>query len=273
MARLWTEMTGPELAALARRTDLALLPVGSIEQHGPHLPTGTDGFWAEQVARRLADQEPCAVLPTLFFNTAAEQRAFPGAIAFPPHLVVELYRTLCLEAARNGFRKILILIGHGGSEPIAAFFQRVIQEESRREDRSRAAPYQVFLSTLFPNTFPPDVQERIAALRRSPPGVRDGHGGELETAHLLLARPELVHLDRLEPLPEGTGLARDGLLQPFTRQVQSPTDWSERAPKGYVGQPHHATAAQGQELLALTLQALLPLVRQIRALPAPVPGR
>ena len=86
----WHEMTGLEVAQLARQTDVAILPVGCVEMHGPHLPTGTDGFTAQKLADLIAEREPCIVLPPLFYNINHQMRKYPGTIGIPPDVVKTL---------------------------------------------------------------------------------------------------------------------------------------------------------------------------------------
>ncbi len=82
--------------------------------HGPHLPTGTDAVRAEGTAEMIAELEPVIILPTLYLNLNDQMKAYPGTIAMSPRLVGDILRELCSEAARNGFRKIVFLIAHGG---------------------------------------------------------------------------------------------------------------------------------------------------------------
>ena len=74
----WHELTGQEVADLAKTTDLAVLPIGSVEMHGPHLPTGSDSFIAEHVCERIAEEVPCIVLPTMYYNINSDDEGLSG---------------------------------------------------------------------------------------------------------------------------------------------------------------------------------------------------
>ena len=83
----WHEMSGPEVFELSKRTDIALLPMGCVEMHGPHLPTGTDILIAEQLAELIAKRELAIILPTLPYNINDCMTCYPGTLAFPPDIV------------------------------------------------------------------------------------------------------------------------------------------------------------------------------------------
>ena len=84
----WHEMSGPEVASLAEQTQVAILPIGCVEMHGPHLPTGTDAIQAEGMAELIAEQEPAIILPTMYLNINDEMVRYPGTIAISPELTV-----------------------------------------------------------------------------------------------------------------------------------------------------------------------------------------
>ncbi|MFP3896875.1 MAG: creatininase family protein [Anaerolineales bacterium] len=137
-------MTGNEVKACAEVTDVALLPVGCVEMHRPHLPTGCDAYIAKKLAGMIAARESCIVLPTLYYNVGQMQRTNLATIAIPADVMVSLYEAICDEAARNGFRKIAILICHGSSEKAAYHLQDLLFERNRRED-CQPKPYKVFV--------------------------------------------------------------------------------------------------------------------------------
>lgn len=251
----WQEMTGDEVKAFAEVTDVALLPVGCVEMHGPHLPTGCDAYVAEKLADMVAAREPCIVLPTLYYNVGQMQRTNLATIAIPADVVVSLYEAICDEAARNGFHKIAILICHGSSEKAAYHLQDLLFERNRRED-CPPKPYKVFV--LY------DLRGKRLGISwddlwETPPG-KGGHGSESETSMAMAARPDLVHLDRLEPLPEGEGEVHRQTIPAADYQV----DFVKVAPKGYCGWPHLATRQKGEEALTQLADGWAKVIRQIR---------
>lgn len=244
----WQELSGPEVAALAQETDVAILPVGCIEMHGPHLPTGTDGFQAEGMAEMIAERERAIVMPTLFLNINDEMKAYPGTIAISPELMVQLYEELVREAARNGFRRVLLLIAHGGSQDVTRFLHHSFLHRELQEELG------VCLFELF---FYPFVRE--SRLLETPP-AKNGHGCEMETSFVMRFRPELVHLERLAALPEGEGVYEPKSVDHAWYVI----DWSRQVPRGYIGCPQLATAEKGRRMAALAADACADVVRQIK---------
>jgi len=242
----WHEMPGPEVAELAKETDVALLPVGCVEMHGPHLPTGTDAIRAEGIAEMVAEREPAIILPTLYLNLNDQMKCYPGTIAISPEVVASIYRELCGEAARNGFNKIVLLVAHGGVNAGHEFVQHSLLHEGVKG-------YSLF--TIYLGQF----RELASDVLESP--VREGHGGEGESSAVAYFRPDLVHLDRLEPLPEGEG--------PYYEQTVTNArymiDWIRQVPKGYVGRPHLAAAEKGARIAEVTADECAKIIRQIKS--------
>src|SRR5512136_71095 len=113
---IWHEASGTAIAEFARSCDVALLPVGCVEMHGPHNPTGCDALRAERVCRLTEQLEPCIVLPTIFYNINDQMKAYPGAISIPHRIVADMHRAIFRECARNGFKKIVAYLTHGGGD-------------------------------------------------------------------------------------------------------------------------------------------------------------
>jgi len=244
----WQELSGPEVAALAQETDVAILPIGCVEMHGSHLPTGTDSFQAEGIAELIAEREPAIIMPTLFYNINDEMTCYPGAIAISPELMARLYEELCSEAARNGFTKIVLLIGHGGSEEVTRFVHHSLLHRRLGEKIG---------FTVFDLSF--HLIARQSKVLETPP-TKQGHGCEVETSLVLRFRPDLVHLERLEPLPEG-----EGPLYPKTvEHTWYVIDWVRQVPKGYIGMPQLATPEKGAAIAELVAAECARIVRQIK---------
>jgi creatinine amidohydrolase len=118
-------MTYPQVELLASRTELALLPVAPVEAHGPHLPLGTDLIAARELcergAKRLAAQGvECLVAPLLSYCLAEVASPFPGTISVRAGVVSALVADICQSLARSGFRKILMISGHGEEKNLEA---------------------------------------------------------------------------------------------------------------------------------------------------------
>ena len=245
----WHELTGPEVAALAEETQVAILPIGCVEMHGPHLPTGTDAIQAEGMAELIAEREPAIILPTLYFNINDEMTRYPGTIAVSPELMARLYEELCCEAARNGFSKIVFLISHGGSEGVTRFVHHSFLHR-RLGERLGFSVFDLWYYSFI----------REAEFLESGP-EKQGHGGELEASLVARFRPELVHLERLKPLPAG-----DAPYYPKSVEHTWYTiDWIRQVPEGYHGEPQLATPEKGRRLAELAADACAEVIRRVKA--------
>jgi creatinine amidohydrolase len=244
----WAELSGPEVEALAKETEVALLPIGCVEMHGPHMPTGADGYEAEGMADLVAAREPAIILPPLFYNINDEMTCYPGTISMSPELMARLYEEICRQAARNGFRKIVFLIAHGGSEGVTEFVHHSFLQR-RLWERDGFAAFDIRFFGVC----------SLDAMLETPRAKR-GHGCEAETAVVQRFRPDLVHLEQLEPLPEGEG----PYYPKSVGKAYYVVDWCRQVPKGYIGMPQLATPEKGRAITEAIADACARVVCQIK---------
>jgi len=247
----WMEMTSEEVAAMAERTPVALLPVGSVEKHGPHLPCGNDAYVAEKVCELAAAIEPAMVLPTVPFNVGSQGMYWPGCIATRPETTLRIYRDVCAEAARNGFDRIVIFIGHGGSQTVAEFYQ---EELNWQRVQAGDPGYLVFWS------FVTEVMREAMAEVLETSG---GHACEYETSLSMIACPELVHEDLI---PGKAPVNEDQVPGAHYR-----LDWALRVPECYLGEPARATLEKGERLMQAGAENLAEIVRRVKVFDPEVP--
>ncbi|WP_017594134.1 mycofactocin biosynthesis peptidyl-dipeptidase MftE [Nocardiopsis potens] len=218
-------MASPEAAGLR----VLLVPLGAVEQHGPHLPLDTDVRIAEHVAYSAARGLPdlrVAVAPALPYGASGEHRTFPGTL----WLAVETVTAALLDlarAARPWAGHTVFVSGHGGNAEPASAALRVLRTE---------APGSA--SAWFPRA------GVLAAAGRAP----DAHAGRTETSMLLAIAPDLVRTDLAEP---GTTAPLADLLPAI--RAGSIADASRN---GVLGDPTGATAAEGRALLHLLTEDL-----------------
>ncbi|MGQ9479749.1 MAG: creatininase family protein, partial [Thermoproteota archaeon] len=164
---LWEHSTSPDIEAAVEGNLVAVIPIGSIEIHGPHMPTGTDSITVYEVARRAAEREPAVVLPPFYYAYVPENRHFPGTVSLSARTLLALLEEVCDEVGRNGFRKILIVNGHGGNNSLLRVFLR--DSLTRRRDYALYA----LIEPLAPlEEFIPRIQESELI----------GHACEIETS-------------------------------------------------------------------------------------------
>ena len=183
----WDELTASDWpTALEQSANTCILPIGILEKHGPHGPLGSDLIHVREWAARATKTEYAVVFPDYFYGQIYEARHQPGTFALPSRLVWDLLDATCEEIARNGFKRIVIINGHGGNPQLIRFF--IQSQLERRRD------YAVY---FFDPVADPAFNEKVSKLRKSDPAT-DGHAGERETSTLLYLRPDVVKMDRAE---------------------------------------------------------------------------
>ena len=116
----WDNLTSPEIAKLAENNAIVLIPTGSTEQHGPHLPVGTDAIlatWmAERTAQTLTEKGiPAVVAPTFAIANSMHHMNFAGSLSLSPRTYIQVLQEQCRAIAAHGFKRIAIINGHGGN--------------------------------------------------------------------------------------------------------------------------------------------------------------
>ncbi|MDQ7807565.1 creatininase family protein [Amycolatopsis sp. A133] len=236
----WNHLTAPELRELADRDALVLLPVGSTEQHGAHLPTGVDDFLATQVCLRAAAlagaRVPVVVAPSVWCGLAEHHMAFGGTLTLSLATLHALLRDLCRSVLRAGFRRVLLVNGHGGN----ATALHTLAGELTAELGTPIAVTSYFTAGAAAIAETLETQNQLM------------HACEGETSMMLAAFPELV---RRELVAEAAGPAI--ALQPEDPvPVYRPTPFERITPSGVAGDARAATAAKGEALLDGCARAL-----------------
>lgn len=246
-------MTWPEVRDLLARTDMVIVPVGSMEQHGLQLPMGTDSINGLERAKLVAQRTDVLVAPILYPGNSPYHMEFPGTITLSAETIQRVYVEAIQSLIRHGFKRVLLLNSHGGNQTITRYIADRINQETEGiavELGEAAAPF--------------EKRERGS---EGAGGEKkfDRHGGVGETASGLYLMPSLVQLDKAEAakltmpdhltkmVPEVVSGDRtatlvflaEGLKAESTgkntsaKQMSTTGVWSERDPK-------EATAAQGR---------------------------
>jgi len=245
----WGELCWPDAAARLDIVDTALLPVGAVEQHGPHLPLDTDAFDAEYLARKVAEMcsEPKPlVLPLIAYGVSYHHEAFKGTISINNETLANLVYDVGISLAKNGIQKLVIINGHGGNAPSLNFAAQRINQDAR-----------IFVCVDTGETSDVDVDGLIET-------PNDVHAGEIETSTSLAIRPELVRMDRLQmEVPEFTSRYLD-----FTskRGVAWYAHTHKISASGVMGDPTRATVEKGEKMWELMISNLVAFVDQIKSM-------
>ncbi|MCK4626695.1 MAG: creatininase family protein [Phycisphaerae bacterium] len=245
---LWEELTADEFAkAVVDCGRTCVLPMGVLERHGPHMPLGTDMIDAHYVAAQAARREPTVVFPQWFLGQILEARCFPGTIAIPLKLLLEVMLAVLDEIGRNGFTKIIIYNGHGGNGALVKYLcQSQLDEEK---------PYSVY--SLYYDAGISD--EDLAHLRKEVWTTEDHHAGESETSLIMAHRPDLVKMDALVG-QTGGALGRLDHIKPGS----STMGWYADYPEHYAGDARKASAEKGKVFAEAMINGLARFIGAVK---------
>jgi creatinine amidohydrolase len=236
-SRFWIDLTQPDIAAQLRANPLVIFPAGSVEQHGPHLPAGTDIFAARVVAHAVAERLGALVLPGGPLGVTPLHMGYEATITLTPDTYARLVTETCGSVAAHGARRLLILNWHEGNIPALAIAAEAIHREHRLTVLTVQACY---------------VADELFGPRCN--GLT--HGGEIETLAVLAHAPDLVHLDRID----GSSDARHGRRMDALRRTRAyqPVlgDVRAIAPTGWYGTPQGATIEKAREMVDAVADAI-----------------
>ncbi|MGW2563490.1 creatininase family protein [Streptomyces sp. NPDC001514] len=207
----------------AGQAGVAVLPIGSFEQHGPFLPLMTDTVIACAIAREVAAAYPVHLLPPVTISCSHEHAAWPGTVSISATTLCAVVRDIAGSLRRSGINSLVLINGHGGNYVL----RNVVQESAGSGTRM----------ALFPGPADWSAARDRAGVQTS--SYSDMHAGEMETSILLHDRPELVR-----PGYETSDFLADDRQHFLTLGMRAYTE------SGVVGRPSMASAGKGKELLA-----------------------
>lgn len=246
---LWGELTWPEARERLQLVDIALLPVGSIEQHGPHLPLDTDAFDADYLALRVA--EACShpkplVLPGIPYGVAYHHHEFKGTVSISNDALAKMIYDIGISLSRNGIKKMVILNAHGGNSPALNHAAQMINRDAH-----------IFVCVDTGETSDVDITPLVET-------PNDVHAGEIETSTSLAVRPHLVKMDQApREVPEFSSRYLDftskrGVLwYAYTRKISH---------SGVMGDATRASAEKGKQIWEIMITHLVSLVEDLKSM-------
>ena len=251
---LYQQYTWPEMAEVVKRQPVVVLPIGSVEDHGWHLPLDTDNFliWtiAEEAARRA--EGDMLLMPQIPYGFETHHMDFPGTIDIKPDHLLNFVLDVTKSVAHHGFERILIADGHGSNMPILNLVARQTILETKA------------LCGCF--IWPSLALNAIRAVRQSP---RSGmaHACELETSVYLHLDEERVRKDKIQRemgMPESEFIWMD-LID--GSPVALMDEWTRFSKTGVSGDPTLATAEKGKVVFEAVVDAFVRMVREFKRRP------
>jgi len=245
------EIRWPDLAGLKKR--IFVVPLGSLEQHGPHLPLFTDSLIishiTDQVEHLLSDR--IVVLPVQWLGHSPHHRRF-GTVSLDLQPYISMIRGICSSLVGLGARKILLLNGHGGNDIPCKAAQRELKSEFE-DMRDLYIVYAAYWNL---------AAEQFAKIRSSPEGGM-GHACEMETSILLAEDARLVDMSKAArggPGPD-MGYRKVDMLKPLPFSLMS--EFDELSPTGVLGMPEMATSEKGILFLEAAVRAAIELIDEM----------
>jgi creatinine amidohydrolase len=255
---LYERLTWPEVRRAAAEDRVCLIPVATLEDHGPHLPLDTDLRIVSEICRRAAEEIPdeTVLLPAIPHGYDPHHMDFPGPISITWRTFVEYCKDVGTSLAHHGFRRMLFLNGHGSNQNLVETAARLVNVESDG----------VLAGAAFYLSSPEGLAEVEEARDSDRGGV--GHACELETSIYLAIDPEAVDMSKAvdeRSYPEGDHAWMDWSdgalkLMPW---------WSSFSRTGVQGDPTKATAEKGKTLLDAAVAECVAFVRELRSKPLP----
>jgi len=239
------EMTPQEIVDAVKEVDTVIVPMGTVEQHGPHLPVGTDVLIPMTVAKRVAEKAQVLVAPPVYYGNSLSMANMKGVFTITPDSLAALLLDLCRSFAKQGFKKIIFLNGHGGNKQVLSF----IGQQARMETGAlivRIDWWDIVAEEM------PKICEKVVQ-----------HADEGETSMMLACRPELV--DMKKATKDGTS---DKLTDALTGgkpknlpQVFIPfTKWSKT---GLIGDATKASKVKGEKIMKAVVDNIVSFLRQL----------
>lgn len=254
----WTDFAAGEFEGLDPMKTIAILPIAAVEQHGPHLPVGTDTIINTSMMELLVERAPAGldirILPVQAIGKSNEHIWAKGTITHTANNLIDAWTQIGLEVARSGVKKIVFVNSHGGNEEIMGIVAR--------ELRVRAGMLAVKSGWRFT---PPDVLGEVE--RRH--GI---HGGDAETSLILHFKPHLVDMARAQNF--ASIAARDEQQFKYLRPTGAfghVYAWiaSDINPEGAVGNATLATADKGRTIAEANVAGMLEVLAEVEAMPLP----
>lgn len=243
----WDELTASEWPkAMALSDSTCILPFGVLEKHGPHGPIGSDLIKVREFSAMATKKEYAVVFPDYFYGQINEAKQQPGTFALPARVVWDMLEATCDEIARNGFRKIIIVNGHGGNPNLITYFLQTRLEKKRN--------YALF---FFQPSMDSTFRKNMLAARKSDISY-DQHGGESETSMLLYIKPDVVKMDSANN-QSGKPLKRLQIKNAYT-----PIWWFADYPNHYAGEGSKATKELGKMLVDQYVDNLAATIKAIK---------
>jgi len=245
----WEHLIPKDFKTAVKETGLCIVPTGSLERHGEHIPFGCDMIISQTISHKAAEIEPAVVFPPYFLMQVHEAACFTGTVNFPQAFAIEALGLLLKSIAANGFKKILVVNGHGGNTAMLDYFAMSQMDE--------ANDYILYHTGVGKGL---TAEERKKAEAIWETSVL-GHACEMETSLFMACCPGKTKLEYapkklVEPLDRLKHLNENGIYNPLW--------WYADYPENVVGNASYATEEKGKALMDICVKALARTIKTVK---------
>lgn len=209
-----------------------IIPLGSIEQHGPHLPISTDTIIAEYLANQLTKKIPSYALPGIPYGVSFEHRPFFN-ISISNDVLSELLSQVCISLGENGFNQIIILNGHRGNMGVLQYIPQIVERNNPKMN-------------VFGINYWHLIEREF------------DHGGFVETSLMLAIEPKLVQMQKAK-----LGHLNKKMLRSTYSTFLSNTSSFKITRNGILGDPRKATKEEGKKIISITMKNLVRTLKEL----------
>jgi len=239
---LFDELSMTEAEEKAKAKKVVIIPVGSVEEHGDHLPLCTDSLQPEYVALEVAKKTKCLVAPTLRYGVCNSTRNFPGTISIGFESLHKIIRDILEEFIRNGFTRILVLSGHAGQSHMAAL--RLAAQEAVWQHEKETPDKRPRIMVCSDYDFAYELKGKYSS-------EKDGHAGTIETSRVMAIRPDLIKTKGRKSFPKFP-----------TFEVTA--DPERYFPSGVIGDPTTASDEKGRRTNKYIINEVTKLLGELK---------
>jgi len=235
------ELSMKEVERVAKAGLVVILPIGSVEEHGDHLPLCTDSLQPEYVALEVAKKTGCLVAPPLRYGVCNASRNFPGTISIHFDSLYRITRDILAELVRNGFNRIMVLSGHAGQSHMVALRLAAQDVILLNENANLKKPRIMVLSDY---DFAYELKGKYFS-------EKDGHAGTIETSRVMAIRPNLIKTRGKTSFPQ----------MPRFEIVAHPERYF---PGGVIGDPTAASPSKGRMINRYVIEQVTKLAEELK---------
>jgi creatinine amidohydrolase len=233
-------MNAAQIRTNVNEKTIALLVFGACENHGDHMPFGSDFIFPLEIAKKIANRiGNMVVLPVIPYGVSTHHKGFKMTVTLQPDTLVRVIFDIIKSLIDNSIKRIIILNGHDGNIGPIELAARSIKDSYPEVIVTCLESWWTLVGTIRPDLF--DIWNGL------------GHGGEAETSGMLAVHPELVNMD----------LASDDVIPTLPSNVRIYWNFDELSKTGISGSPRHASINKGNELLKILENALVSFIEEM----------